>query len=123
MQSFVVDPSEDPYNGVLQPGQAAARHPNPPALPGRQAVPNLLGAGRRHPQGPNLLQFFLNVVSRHGRCRGDRGRQHHQLQMRESFGDHLSFPGPPTLEQRHPPWVRQELTRMGYALEVFEERT
>ncbi|HYB13811.1 MAG TPA: gamma-glutamyltransferase family protein, partial [Myxococcota bacterium] len=43
-------------------------------------------------------------------------------QMRDSFGDHQSFPGRVTLNTTTPSWVRRELTQMGYELE-FEERT
>jgi len=43
-------------------------------------------------------------------------------QMRDSFNDHQSFPGRLTVNSATPPYVRQELTRMGYQLE-FEERS
>ena len=43
-------------------------------------------------------------------------------QMRDSFGDHQSFPGRLTVNTATPPWVRKQLTDMGYKLE-FEERS
>jgi gamma-glutamyltranspeptidase / glutathione hydrolase len=69
------------------------------------------------------LQFFLNVV--------DFGMTIQQAaeaanitsyQMRDSFADHQSFPGRLTLNSETPPWVRDQLARMGYHLE-YEDRT
>jgi gamma-glutamyltranspeptidase/glutathione hydrolase len=42
--------------------------------------------------------------------------------MRDSFGQHQSFPGRITLNTSTPASVRRELAQMGYSLE-FEERT
>ena len=43
-------------------------------------------------------------------------------QMRSSFGDHAVQPGRLTVHASTPPWVREQLGRMGYKVEV-EERT
>jgi gamma-glutamyltranspeptidase/glutathione hydrolase len=44
------------------------------------------------------------------------------FQMRNSFNDHSSQPGRMLVQEQTPPWVRQELGRMGYTLQ-FSERT
>jgi gamma-glutamyltranspeptidase/glutathione hydrolase len=43
-------------------------------------------------------------------------------QMRSSFGAHESRPGHLVVAESTPPYVRQELQRMGYTLE-FEKKT
>jgi len=43
-------------------------------------------------------------------------------QMRSSFGEHESRPGRLLIHASTPPWVRAELQKMGYTLEV-EPRT
>jgi gamma-glutamyltranspeptidase/glutathione hydrolase len=74
-------------------------------------------------QDQNLLQFFLNVVEFGMTVQeATEAANITSYQMRDSFGDHQSFPGRLTLNIATPPWVRRELTRMGYSLE-FEERT
>lgn len=42
-------------------------------------------------------------------------------QMRASFGEHESHPGGLLLNEQTPPWVRAELSKMGYTL-TFEQR-
>ena len=122
MQSFVLDPSEDPYN-VLQPGKRP-RATLTPSLALRDGKPYLIFSVQGgDTQDQNLLQFFLNVVE-FGMTVQEASEAANitSYQMRDSFADHQSFPGRLTLNTLTPPWVRQELTRMGYALE-FEERT
>jgi len=122
MQSFVLDPSEDPYN-VLQPGKRP-RATLTPSLALKDGKPYLIFSVQGgDTQDQNLLQFFLNVVEFDMTVQeAAEAANITSYQMRDSFADHQSFPGRLTLNTLTPPWVRQELTRMGYALE-FEERT
>jgi gamma-glutamyltranspeptidase/glutathione hydrolase len=122
MQSFVLDPSEDPYN-VLQPGKRP-RATLTPSLALRDDKPYLIFSVQGgDTQDQNLLQFFLDVVEFGMTVQeATEAANITSYQMRDSFADHQSFPGRLTLNTLTPPWVRQELTRMGYMLE-FEERT
>ena len=122
MQSFVLDPSEDPYN-VLQPGKRP-RATLTPSLALKDGKPYLVFSVQGgDTQDQNLLQFFLNVVEFGMTVQeATEAANITSYQMRDSFADHQSFPGRLTLNTLTPPWVRQELTRMGYTLE-FEERT
>ncbi|HEY2289669.1 MAG TPA: hypothetical protein VGM86_03100 [Thermoanaerobaculia bacterium] len=43
--------------------------------------------------------------------------------MHSSFGDHTSEPGRLTMVASTPPWVRQELQRMGYEVEIEEKNS
>jgi gamma-glutamyltranspeptidase / glutathione hydrolase len=74
-------------------------------------------------QDQNLLQLFLNIVEFGMTVQeATEAANITSYQMRDSFADHQSFPGRLTLNASTPPWVRKELTEMGYTLE-FEERT
>src|SRR2546430_1948116 len=122
MQSFVLDPSEDPYN-VLQPGKRP-RATLTPSLALKDGKPYLVFSVQGgDTQDQNLLQFFLNVVEFGMTVQeATEAANITSYQMRDSFADHQSFPGRLTLNTQTPPWVREELSRMGYTLE-FEERT
>jgi gamma-glutamyltranspeptidase / glutathione hydrolase len=122
MQSFVLDPREGPYN-VLAPGKRP-RATLTPSLALKEGKPYLVFSVQGgDTQDQNLLQFFLNVVE-FGMTVQEASEAANitSYQMRSSFADHQSFPGRVTLNALTPPWVREELTRMGYQLE-FEERT
>jgi gamma-glutamyltranspeptidase/glutathione hydrolase len=122
MQSFVLDPREDPYN-VLEPGKRP-RATLTPTLALKEGKPFLVFSVQGgDTQDQNLLQFFLNVVE-FGMTVQEASEAANitSYQMRDSFADHQCFPGRLTLNSATPPWVREELTRMGYKLE-FEERT
>jgi gamma-glutamyltranspeptidase / glutathione hydrolase len=122
MQSFVLDPREDPYN-VLEPGKRP-RATLTPSLALKDGKPYLVFSVQGgDTQDQNLLQFFLNVVE-FGMTiqQAAEAANITSYQMRDSFGAHQSFPGRLTLNSQTPPWVRQELTKMGYSLE-FEDRT
>jgi gamma-glutamyltranspeptidase/glutathione hydrolase len=122
MQSFVLDPRDDPYN-VLEPGKRP-RATLTPSLALKDGKPFLVFSVQGgDTQDQNLLQFFLNVV--------DFGMTIQQAaeaanitsyQMRDSFADHQSFPGRLTLNSETPAWVRDQLAKMGYHLE-YEDRT
>ena len=70
-----------------------------------------------------MLQFFLNVVefgmTVQESCEAPSFKT---FQMYSSFGDHEKVIGGLTLNNAMPPWVRKDLTRMGYKLS-FQERT
>jgi gamma-glutamyltranspeptidase/glutathione hydrolase len=122
MQSFVLDPREDPYN-VLEPGKRP-RATLTPSLALKDGKPYLIFSVQGgDTQDQNLLQFFLNVVE-FGMTiqQAAEAANITSYQMRDSFGEHQSFPGRLTLNAQTPSWVRQELTRMGYSLE-FADRT
>jgi gamma-glutamyltranspeptidase/glutathione hydrolase len=122
MQSFVLDPREDPYN-VLQPGKRP-RATLTPSMALKDGKPYLVFSVQGgDTQDQNLLQFFLNVVE-FGMTiqQAAEAANITSYQMRDSFGEHQSFPGRLTLNTETPPWVRQELTKMGYSLE-FADRT
>jgi gamma-glutamyltranspeptidase/glutathione hydrolase len=122
MQSFVLDPRENPYN-VLEPGKRP-RATLTPSLALKDGKPFLIFSVQGgDTQDQNLLQFFLNVVEFGMTVQeATEAANITSYQMRDSFGDHQSFPGRVTLNTATPAWVRRELTQMGYSLE-FEERT
>jgi len=69
-------------------------------------------------QDQNLLQFFLNVVEFGMNVQeAVEAANINSYQMRSSFDDHRSQPGRLLLNEATPPWVRAELTKMGYKLE------
>jgi gamma-glutamyltranspeptidase/glutathione hydrolase len=122
MQSFVLDPRENPYN-VVEPGKRP-RATLTPSLALKEGKPFLIFSVQGgDTQDQNLLQFFLNVVEFGMSVQeATEAANITSYQMRDSFADHQSFPGRLTLNSATPAWVRSELTKMGYALE-FEDRT
>jgi gamma-glutamyltranspeptidase/glutathione hydrolase len=122
MQSFVLDPHDNPYN-VLEPGKRP-RATLTPSLALKDGKPYLIFSVQGgDTQDQNLLQFFLNVVE-FGMTVQEATEAPNitSYQMRDSFGAHQSFPGRLTLNSETSDYVRRELTRMGYALE-FQDRT
>ncbi len=122
MQSFVLDPVENPFN-VIAPGMQP-RVTLTPSMALRDGKPWLAfsvqgGDG----QDQDLLQFFINLVD-FGMTPQEavEAPGFYSLQMRESFENHDSKPGDLWLNERTPPWQRTELTRMGYKL-TFRERS
>ncbi len=118
MQSFVLDRAENPFN-VLEPG----KHPRvtlTPTLALKDGKPFLSFAVQGgDSQDQNLLQFFLNVVEFGMTVQeATEAANINSYQMRSSFGAHESRPGAMMIHPSLPPWVRQELTKMGYKLEV-----
>ena len=117
MQSFVLDPAENPYN-VLAPGKRP-RATLTPSLAMKDGEPLLAFAVQGgDTQDQNLLQFFLNIVE-FGMTAQEAAEAANitSYQMRDSFGAHESFPGRLALAQSVPEWTRTELTKMGYKLE------
>jgi len=122
MQSFVLDPAENPFN-VVEPGKRP-RVTLTPTMALRDGRPFLSFAVQGgDSQEQNLLQFFLNVVE-FGMTvqQATEAANFNTFQMRASFGEHESQPGRLLLHAQTPPWVRDELRRMGYTL-VFDDRT
>ena len=118
IQSFVLDPSEDPYN-VLEPGKRP-RVTLTPSLALKDGKPYLSFAVQGgDTQDQNLLQFFLNVVE-FGMTVQEAVEAANitSYQMRSSFGDHRSEPGRLSLHASVPDWVRDELNKMGYKIEI-----
>jgi gamma-glutamyltranspeptidase / glutathione hydrolase len=118
MQSFVSDPAENPFN-VMAPG----KHPRvtlTPTMALKDGKPYLSFAVQGgDSQDQNLLQFFLNVVEFGMTVQeATEAANINSYQMRSSFGAHESRPGAMMIHPSTPPWVRQELTKMGYKLEV-----
>jgi gamma-glutamyltranspeptidase/glutathione hydrolase len=122
MQSFVTDPAENPFN-VVEPGKQprVTLTPTMALQDGRPFLSFAVQGGDSQDQ--NLLQFFLNIVEFGMTVQeATEAANINSFQMRASFGEHLTEPGRLLLQERTPPWVRDELRRMGYTL-VFDERT
>jgi gamma-glutamyltranspeptidase / glutathione hydrolase len=122
MQSFVLDPNENPFN-VLQPGKRP-RATLTPTLALKDGKPYLVFSVQGgDTQDQNLLQFFLNVVE-FGMTPQEATEAANitSYQMRDSFGAHESIPGRLTVNTATPEWVRSELLHMGYKLD-FQERS
>ena len=116
MQSFVLDPVENPYN-VLEPGKRP-RVTLTPGLALKDGKPYLAFAVQGgDSQDQNLLQFFLNVVEFGMNVQeAAEAPNIESFQMRSSFGAHESRPGRITLNDAVPAWVRAELKSMGYTI-------
>lgn len=117
MQSFVTDRTSNPFN-VVEPGKRP-RVTLSPSLALRDGKPFLaFSVQGGDSQDQNLVQFFLNVVE-FGMTvqQAAEAANIESFQMHASFGDHRSEPGRLVLRSDVPPWVRGELTRMGYRIE------
>ncbi|MBI4544824.1 MAG: gamma-glutamyltransferase [Gemmatimonadetes bacterium] len=121
-QSFVLDEAENPFN-VIEPGKRP-RVTLTPTLALKEGKPFLSFAVQGgDSQDQNLLQFFLNVVEFGMNVQqAAEAANINSFQMRSSFDDHSSRPGRLLLNEAVPPWIRDQLRRMGYEL-TFEERT
>jgi gamma-glutamyltranspeptidase / glutathione hydrolase len=122
MQSFVLDAADNPYN-VVEPGKRP-RATLTPTLALKEGKPYLIFSVQGgDTQDQNLLQFFLDVVEFGMTVQeATEAANITSYQMRDSFGQHESFPGRITINSATPAWVRQELARMDYQLE-YEERS
>jgi gamma-glutamyltranspeptidase/glutathione hydrolase len=122
MQSFVLDERLNPFN-VVEPGKRP-RATLTPSLALKDGKPYLSFAVQGgDSQDQNLLQFFLNVVEFGMDVQQSAEAANiNSFQMRSSFGAHASSPGRLLLNESVPPWVRAELSAMGYDLD-FSSRT
>lgn len=122
MQSFVLDPSENPFN-VVEPGKRprATLTPSIAMKDGRPWLAFSVQGGDTQDQ--NLLQFFLNMVEwEMNPQEAAEAANINSFQMRGSFMDHPSEPGKMWIRKDVPVWVRDRLSNMGYTLEL-KERT
>jgi gamma-glutamyltranspeptidase/glutathione hydrolase len=122
MQSFVLDPAENPFN-VLEPGKRP-RVTLTPSMALKDGKPWLAFAVQGgDSQDQNLLQFFLNVQE-FGMTpqEATEAANFESFQMKSSFDKHDSQPGRLLLNEQVPQWVRKELVQRGYKLE-FGART
>lgn len=122
MQSFVLDAKENPFN-VVEPGKRP-RVTLTPSLALKDGKPFLSFAKQAgDEQDQLLLQFFLNIVEFNMTVQeACEAPSFKTLQMYSSFGDHEKSPGGLTLNNQIPPYVRKDLSRMGYRL-TYQERT
>jgi len=120
MQSFVLDPAENPFN-VVEPGKRP-RVTLTPSLALKDGKPYLaFGVQGGDSQDQNLLQFFLNMVEFGMTVQeATEAANINSFQMRASFGGHESQPGRLLISTQTPSWVRDELQRMGYTLQLSE---
>ncbi|HLO45512.1 MAG TPA: gamma-glutamyltransferase [Leadbetterella sp.] len=122
MQSFVLDPKENPFN-VVEPGKRP-RVTLTPSMALKDGKPVLAFAKQAgDEQDQLLLQFFLNVVefgmTVQEACEAPSFKTY---QMYSSFGKHEKKPGALTLNDAMPEWTRAELKSKGYTLD-FQPRT
>ena len=122
MQSFVLNESENPFN-VVEPGKRP-RVTLTPSMALKDGNPFLSFAKQAgDEQDQNLIQFFLNVVEFDMNVQeAAEAANFKTYQMFSSFGDHERKAGALTLNAVTPPWVRKDLSKMGYKLS-YEERT
>lgn len=116
MQSFVLDPAENPYN-VLEPGKQP-RVTLTPTLALRDGKPFLAFAVQGgDSQDQNLLQLFLNMVE-FGMTvqQATEAANINSFQMRDSFGQHEIQPGRMLIAESTPAEVRRQLEALGYTL-------
>ncbi len=114
MQSFVVNPAENPFN-VVEPG----KRPRATLTPGmaiKDGQPYLSFAVQGGDgQDQNLLQFFLNMVEWDMNVQqAVEAANINSSQMRGSFAEHPSEPGAILVREDTPPWVLTDLRNMGY---------
>ena len=118
MQSFVLDPAENPYN-VVAPGKRP-RVTLTPSIALKDGEPWLSFAVQGgDAQDQNLLQFILNVVE-FGMNVQEAAEADNFLsyQLHDSFGDHKKEPGRLAVNESVTEFTRNQLEKMGYAVEV-----
>lgn len=119
MQSFVFDPTMNPFN-VLEPGKRP-RVTLTPTMALKDGKPFLaFSVQGGDSQDQNLLQFFLDVVEFGMNVQqAAEAANFASYQMQSSFGDHRSEPGRLEVRQDVPEWVREDLKRRGYKVEML----
>jgi gamma-glutamyltranspeptidase/glutathione hydrolase len=122
MQSFVLDVAENPYN-VLEPGKRprATLTPGMALKDGKPYLSFAVQGGDMQDQA--LLQFFLNMVEFEMNVQeAVEAPNFVSFQMRDSFGQHESFPGKVWFNESMPDRDREQFIGMGYK-PVYQERT
>jgi gamma-glutamyltranspeptidase/glutathione hydrolase len=121
MQSFDVDPAENPFN-VLEPGKRP-RATLSPSLALRDGRPFLaFSVQGGDSQDQNLLQFLLNVTEFGMNVQqAAEAANINSYQMHSSFGFKRSEPGRLVLREDTPAQVIRELGRMGYQVELWSQ--
>ena len=126
-QSFVLDPTLNPFN-VIEPGKRP-RVTLTPTLALKEGKPFLSFAVQGgDTQDQNLLQFFLNIVEFGMNVQeACEAANINTNQLWLSLGgskidDRKPRPGSLLLHDHTPEWVRKELRQMGYTL-TFDDRT
>jgi gamma-glutamyltranspeptidase/glutathione hydrolase len=118
MQSFVLDPAQNPYN-VLEPGKRprVTLTPSMALKDGRPFLSFAMQGGDAQDQ--MLLQFFLNIVE-FGMNVQQAAEADNFLsyQMHQSFGDHAKEPGRLGVNESVNDYTREQLRKMGYWVEV-----
>ncbi|HEY5647193.1 MAG TPA: gamma-glutamyltransferase [Pseudomonadales bacterium] len=120
MQSFVLDPAQNPFN-VLEPGKRprATLTPAMALKDGRPWLSFSIQGGDFQEQ--NLLQMFLNM-HHFGMDvqQAAEAANFWSYQFRNSFDDHRAMPGRILVNAATPPWVIAELEGRGYDVETGE---
>jgi len=124
MQSFVINPKENPFN-VVEPGKRP-RVTLTPSMALKDGKPFLTFAVQGgDTQDQNLLQFFLDIVEFGMTVQeATEAPNINTDQLRLSLGgeDRAPKKGNILLHESTPPYVRKELQRMGYRAR-FNDRT
>jgi gamma-glutamyltranspeptidase/glutathione hydrolase len=118
MQSFVLDPDDNPYN-VLEPGKRprVTLTPGMALKDGRPYLSFAVQGGDAQDQ--MLLQFLLNIVE-FGMNVQQAAEADNFLsyQLHQSFGEHIKEPGRLGVNESVNEYTRGQLTKMGYWVEV-----
>ncbi len=124
MQSFVLDKKLNPFN-VVEPGKRP-RVTLTPTLAMKDGKPYLAFAVQGgDQQDQNLVQFFLNMVEFGMNVQESAEAPNfntNQLYLSLGGEDRKPKPGSIMLNESMPPWVRKELTSMGYKT-YYNDRT
>jgi gamma-glutamyltranspeptidase/glutathione hydrolase len=123
MQSFVLDEAENPFN-VLAPGKRprVTLSPSIATLLGRPYL--AFGVQGGDAQEQNCLQLFLNIVEFDMTVQeACEAANVNTFQARASFDKHEAQPGKILIHEETPPWVRRDLLRLGYRLDMRSKTT
>jgi gamma-glutamyltranspeptidase/glutathione hydrolase len=120
LQSFNMDPAQNPFN-VMEPGKRP-RATLTPSLALKDGKPYLSFAVQGgDTQEQNLVQFFLNVVEFGMDVQqASEAANINSYQVQSSFGNHAMQPGRLVIREDLPLSVKLRLTTMGYLLETQE---
>ena len=119
MQSFVLDPRDNPYN-VVAPGRQP-RVTLTPSLAMKDGRPWLAFAKQGGDfQDQGLLQFFLNRLEFGMDVQeATEAANVFSYQQRASFGEQESRPGEMIIRRDVPPWIVKDLKSRGYDITVW----